>query len=700
MNLYFNENIVSSEKVSFESLNTIQLKNDNKKIPKAHKVFNTILTQQVNEMLYKDNQQCGLFTLNMISQTINRMIIKIIEKYNSNSVLKKNKIYLKYDDVLFLYKGGNLLRLKYLKFVTKYIDNPLKNINKFETMFKISDADFSILINPNKFNVHTFKQFRLELCNKLLKTLMKLRNNVLNNEHLYIGSFNDNKLKEIVKLFNESPYIKNHDNELENYQNNIDVKQCIGIIYGKHKYFDQKYTPNNIAKTTTNDDFNKLNREFKHYIINLDKPLYATDAQLIMTNITYFKSYYNLKEYNINDISYELDKLYDIANKIRDKLITPFYNKISNNIDQTDIFIETQKNIINLIEKYEKINNIAEDTHNIYKRILYNDIHPANIDINNVNDSYKKDVIIKTHVTYFSKKTHNIDKEIKKTRYSSLLNTGGRIFVSFNNDIKFVTNQITVDFSLARMKLNFLCLFLDSNDQKIIYPMNGEYIDISVQGYDDYPLHVFFQNDISLNIEKMKGNINGHSIEINGYTEIYLFYDLNYIFEAHLTFLWDDYKYYKRWNKYLLLFVILVDKYFEKQDILKLYNFFKKISYVFKPNNLTNLKEFINYYKNIKIHIKNDIHDIHNNISYNKVTQNIINIILSYVCIFIDNFINKIDENSHKLYNIHMNNIYDVYMESFLPLFEDLTLKHIDNNGDNYNDIFYEFKQFGGSQYN
>jgi hypothetical protein len=53
-------------------------------------------------------------------------------------------------DILFLYKGGNILRLEYNNFKNKlpcYVSNDITDI--YDNYFKLSDADFTIYINPN-----------------------------------------------------------------------------------------------------------------------------------------------------------------------------------------------------------------------------------------------------------------------------------------------------------------------------------------------------------------------------------------------------------------------------------------------------------------------------------------------------------------------------------------------------------------------
>ncbi len=100
--------------------------------------FKDIMTKFVVDEFYKSDEENANFI-----QLITDIFDNMIEQYCLNKQIDNN-------DVLFLYKGGNVLRVLALEAMNSQPGELKDNLMKaYEQFFKKSDADFTIYINPN-----------------------------------------------------------------------------------------------------------------------------------------------------------------------------------------------------------------------------------------------------------------------------------------------------------------------------------------------------------------------------------------------------------------------------------------------------------------------------------------------------------------------------------------------------------------------
>lgn len=110
--------------------------------------------------------------LNLVSQTFNT----IIDNYNKKNNLSNENA------VIFLYKGGNLLRIFYKKFLSNFKNNSTINVNQivddiFAGEFGKSDDDYTILINPNLQNfdkIHSDMVYLSYVCLEIIRDQLQV----------------------------------------------------------------------------------------------------------------------------------------------------------------------------------------------------------------------------------------------------------------------------------------------------------------------------------------------------------------------------------------------------------------------------------------------------------------------------------------------------------------------------------------------
>jgi len=202
------------------------------------KIYNDVITDLVTNEILKTKTQ-NLKFLKLIFDTFNEAI-KIYNQQNGYSD----------KDILFVFKGGNVLR-----FITTNIIDELPGIvsneikKNYDKHFTKSDADFSIIINPD---LPTFEKIREDLKFISYHLLDYIRNTIMENIDEYFYTYVINE-KTKLKLFNKT---------LEKL-NKLSEKQFLSlthndITYGeKHNFIPQIRQDFYI---TSNDDVNILKK--------------------------------------------------------------------------------------------------------------------------------------------------------------------------------------------------------------------------------------------------------------------------------------------------------------------------------------------------------------------------------------------------------------------------------------------------------
>lgn len=478
--------IINNEFDKIENSNRLYekfTKNMNTHVDKNIELKNE-LTSFVCKNFFKQKSSFTNF-LNLINELFNKAICKyiLLQKLNTN-------------DIIFIYKGGNLFNLYFRKLILQLPNNSNKIfINKYNYFFDKSDCDFSIIINPS-LSIEVFNKIHNDMTKLSYLILNRIRNIFLLDKKKYfdIFKFNDEYLNDIfTNLINVLNKIT-HD---ENYNNNL-AKRKINYLCFSNKVFSSN---NNCLPNC----FLFKNNSYKN--------------DLIILNMN------NDKVSNIQNVG-----LYPI--------------------------IRTH----NLFSKYYNNINLFLDNH-IQKNIIHDDICD--------------------------------------------------FYISFNDDIKYIANQKLFDFSLIRMKYNFLLYY---NDHDCLENLNlgGELIDISIPKINSSE-HVDFYK-----------NLNNNIIEIKYLNSLFKIYSIDYFIHDMYNLImeksylpWMNLKYVKRLKRIMFL-------YFYKTIVSFSYNEALEII----MNLIADLEKCL-----ITNDIKNNVHIIHNDTLLNVYdlilfTQNKMNCIL------------------------------------------------------------------------
>lgn len=281
------EDLVNNFNIELEKdINIFENKeyNDNKKILKNF--FTDFVT---NHILDENNLYNLLYIINKIyNDTLN----KYIEKNN-----------LKNDDILFIFKGGNIFKLIAEKFWNELPNQAMyKLISEYKQYFKRSDLDFGIYINPNLNN-------SMKITNDITiisyKIQIIINNIIFNNKNLFLKWFKyntsyqnsilqeelnnlnkldiDNKIKNIDFITNSTNYINQNDTYIKFLLSDQDI-------------IDIDDLDNN--KTTNQNILNSSNKNtFMYTNINSALKIY-TNKRTLEFNLTRTKINFNIYMYD------------------------------------------------------------------------------------------------------------------------------------------------------------------------------------------------------------------------------------------------------------------------------------------------------------------------------------------------------------------------------------------------------------------
>lgn len=132
----------------------IQTPESNKEYQFNKYIYN-IATEFITAGFFKDENKENIFKFQyLINKSFNKMtkeLINIINNYITEKRKKNPNVeFLKYTDIIFLYKGGTTLKILFDKYVNIYANTNNNNFFEFfKENFKRSDSDYVIMINPN-----------------------------------------------------------------------------------------------------------------------------------------------------------------------------------------------------------------------------------------------------------------------------------------------------------------------------------------------------------------------------------------------------------------------------------------------------------------------------------------------------------------------------------------------------------------------
>jgi len=303
-------------------INDLNLKLDN-----SNKIFNNdefndnkrplknFFTDFVNNHILDEHNLYNLLYI------INKLYNDTIKKY-----IKKNN--LKDDDILFIFKGGNIFKLVAEKFWSELPNQAMyKLIDEYKKYFKRSDLDFGIYINPklNKSIIITKEitiiSYKIQLIineiifnnkniflkwfkynNSYQNSIIEYELNNLNKLDILsdnLSTYYNNKFTNIHFITNSRNYINQHDALIEYSIYKNDIKQ-VDHDNADIEEFYNKSTVNNIISNPLNKKsfmYTSINKA-----LNIDtKEDDTTNTESLKFNLTRTKINFNLVMQNNNN---------------------------------------------------------------------------------------------------------------------------------------------------------------------------------------------------------------------------------------------------------------------------------------------------------------------------------------------------------------------------------------------------------------
>jgi len=231
----------------------------------------------------------------------------------------RDKYKLQEKDVLFIFKGGNILRIIAKDFFLELPENTSRNILDFyRPFFKRSDADFSILVNPN---LPHFDKYSEELAILCYDEQVKIKKIFLENEMRYFDLFcyNDSYNRILFSDLIEKLNVKNISLGKIFYKKGINYKHPDDF-----EFVTIDGTPTK-KKLDENDSylFTSINNTFDE----VSESGWRTKFNLIRTKVRFIVTDKRGKNKNIDGELIDVT----IANKESSEII-PFYKDIDKNI--------------------------------------------------------------------------------------------------------------------------------------------------------------------------------------------------------------------------------------------------------------------------------------------------------------------------------------------------------------------------------
>jgi hypothetical protein len=333
------------------------------------KTFNDMMTSFITFDLL-DSKKDLIFNFQyLVNSFFKKTISKYIKKNNKNE-----------DDIIFMYKGGTIMKNLYDKY--KVLFNSDELFNKLQSNFKRSDSDYSVLIN-NDLDELTYRDIYYDIYIINYNILHKIKFFLLNERYTdyllpfqYINQSNSsNVLKEMNKKLQENR---------ETFDYFKDVDEFIGISIN-NKLFLEEIPNNSFIYSLQNNKYKTDNKT----------PYFVNDASKKDFFLTW------LNESDINSVSSQdiasINK-YNLYHSINDNI---FFNSKTPNKDVNFSLQRIKFNTV-IFFKTKKINN----------QIFYGKMNcPSEIvdlSLTSYNDYKLKDLDFKKHIkTYYFNNNNN-----------------------------------------------------------------------------------------------------------------------------------------------------------------------------------------------------------------------------------------------------------------------------------------------------
>lgn len=341
------------------------------------------------------------------------------------SIIYQNKIkYIIQNTTIYDYNSLELMNL--LKDIKSTpFNNSIENTILYDIINKnIKHENIKIMITKIK------QKLKNLLKNTLYNTIVlkKSYDNFDITEKNNINYLSDNKYNNYINVENTNSEINKYNYIIDNI-----IDEYINMILINHYLLSKlvnTYSLNEIfEKIDKNEIDYELKKDMTEYINNFIE-LYKT--YLNKLNLI-FKNKYNLNN-KTNNISLYLINIYNNINKENpyyDDIIYP-YSKTENQIDNMSVMVRFNKNLTNIINDYDKLRIICNDT------IKYN-----NNECNIYNTNYDKKIlskkienIVRVNILNIDKLFGIIDKIINQTEtiiYFDNYFTNDKKLIEYNN---------------------------------------------------------------------------------------------------------------------------------------------------------------------------------------------------------------------------------------------------------------------------
>jgi hypothetical protein len=207
----------------------------------------------------------------LLPESRDKFVREVYSKVNITLTIFKKQQKLADNDIIFVYKGGNILRLQYLNYKEKlpcYIYDQITTT--YDKYFKASDADFSVYVNPkitNYLNIYS------QVKNLLIVILNQIRCDFEADPLRYFDYFKYNKIvqKEIIlnnllTQLNDAAILKDSNLNSVYYGYKIIGLQLNDIYVGEtldhsklkiceHSHNQSKTIPSDFYQNTFRSDF-------------------------------------------------------------------------------------------------------------------------------------------------------------------------------------------------------------------------------------------------------------------------------------------------------------------------------------------------------------------------------------------------------------------------------------------------------------
>lgn len=313
------------------------------KIDEPKKELKGILTEFVTNEFFKTPEQIQNF-IKLVCDSYNNVFIEYSKAKGLNN-----------DDIVFVYKGGNIMRFIFKEFLSNYPKHISEQIDSFYSdAFKRSDADFSIYIRPTLSN---YEEIYTQVCDLTFLIQNQIRNVFMTKGSDWFDFFRlskDIQKETLVKYQNklqESQYAQNYGKVVEGIifgDIKIGTNSGYAIREDSTKFFDSHEKPTSTTKIDlykiweiNDSSLSDLAKEQKEAYTNYTGPQMFISAN----ELTFGVSFFNLIRTKwiidivFNDRTVITDgELIDVSIiRKEDQYVQHFYDHLEDNIHEYSV---------------------------------------------------------------------------------------------------------------------------------------------------------------------------------------------------------------------------------------------------------------------------------------------------------------------------------------------------------------------------